>query len=67
MKLKGRSFNGIPTIKQNATTKLDNLKAEGLQRCFQKWQKRWNICYCGETTLKGTASKNVSGNLFTFL
>jgi hypothetical protein len=37
MKLKGRSFDDIPTIQQNATSELDNLEVEDFQRRFQKW------------------------------
>jgi hypothetical protein len=44
MKLKGRRFDDIPTIQQDATSELDNLKVEDFQRCFQKWQKRWDTC-----------------------
>jgi hypothetical protein len=40
MKLKGRRFDDIPTMQQNATSELDSLKVEDLQCCFQKWQKR---------------------------
>jgi hypothetical protein len=37
IKLKGRRFDDIPTIQQNATSELDNLKVKDFKRCFQKW------------------------------
>jgi hypothetical protein len=42
MKLKGQRFDNIPTIQQNVTSELDNLKVEDFKWYFQKWQKRWD-------------------------
>jgi hypothetical protein len=43
MKLKGRRFDD-DTIKMNTTRELNMLSREDFQRCFQKWQERWDKC-----------------------
>jgi hypothetical protein len=42
MKLKGRRFDDVDTIKMNTTRELNMLSREDFQRCFQKWQERWD-------------------------
>jgi transposase len=44
MKLKGRRSDHIDTIKMNTTRELNMLSREDFQRCFQKWQERWDKC-----------------------
>jgi hypothetical protein len=57
MKLKGRRFDGVDTIKMNTTRELNMLSREDFHRCFQKWQERGTSAYYQQgTTLKGTVS-----------
>jgi hypothetical protein len=44
IKLKGRRFDDVDTIKMNTTRELNMLSHEDFQRCFQKWQERWDKC-----------------------
>jgi hypothetical protein len=44
MKLKGRRFDDVDTIKMNTTRELNMLSREDFQRYFQKWQGRWDKC-----------------------
>jgi hypothetical protein len=39
--LKGIKFDDVDSIKMNATTELNSISREEFQRCFQKWQERW--------------------------
>jgi hypothetical protein len=57
MKLKGRRFDDVDTIKMNTTRELNMLSREDFKRCFQKWQERWDKCILSAgATLKGTIS-----------
>jgi hypothetical protein len=40
MKLKGRRFDDVDTIKMNTTRELNMLSREDFQQCFQMWQER---------------------------
>jgi hypothetical protein len=40
MKLKGRPNDD--TLKMNMTMEFNSLSCEDFQRCFQKWQERWD-------------------------
>jgi hypothetical protein len=42
MKLKGRRFDEVDTIKMNTTRELNTLSRKDFQRCFQKWQESWD-------------------------
>jgi hypothetical protein len=44
MKLKGRRFDDVDTIKMNTTMELNMLSREDFHRCFQKWQEHWDKC-----------------------
>jgi hypothetical protein len=44
IKLKGRRFDDVDTIKMNTTRELNMLSREDFQRCFQKCQERWDKC-----------------------
>ena len=42
--LKGRRFDSISEIKQNATSELFSLQKKQFFECFQKWKQRWKKC-----------------------
>jgi hypothetical protein len=42
MNLKGRRFDDVDTVKINTTRELNSLSRADLQRCFLKWQERWD-------------------------
>jgi hypothetical protein len=44
MKLEGRGFDDVDTIKMNTTRELNMLSREDFQRYFHKWQERWDKC-----------------------
>lgn len=53
--------------KPSSTMQIRNSTISKL-RCFQKRQEHWDtFTLSGETTLKGTANKNVACNLISFL
>lgn len=48
MALKGKRFQDVNEIKQNATEQLRGVSKNDSQRCFQKWQERWKTCIDSE-------------------
>ena len=42
--LKGRRFQTIETIQENATKGLHSITENAFQEAFQQWQKRWERC-----------------------
>jgi hypothetical protein len=40
MALKGKRFQDVDEIKQNATEELRRVSKNDFHRCFQKWQER---------------------------
>lgn len=48
MALKGKRFQDVDEIKQNATEQLRGVSKNDFHRCFQKWQERWRTCMDSE-------------------
>ena len=48
MALKGKLFQDVDEIKQNATKELRGVSKIDFHRCFQKWQERWRTCMDSE-------------------
>ncbi|KAL4143544.1 hypothetical protein QTP88_005863 [Uroleucon formosanum] len=48
MVLKGKRFQDVDEIKQNATEQLRGVSKNDFTRCFQKWQERWRTCMDSE-------------------
>ena len=48
MALKGKRFQDVDEIKQNATEQLREVSKNDFHRCFQKWQERWRTCMDSE-------------------
>ncbi|KAL4149391.1 hypothetical protein QTP88_003351 [Uroleucon formosanum] len=48
MALKGKRFQNVDEIKQNATEQLRGVSKNDFHRCFQKWQERWRTCMDSE-------------------
>ncbi|KAL4088708.1 hypothetical protein QTP88_023792 [Uroleucon formosanum] len=48
MALKGKCFQDVDEIKQNATEQLRGVSKNDFHRCFQKWQERWRTCMDSE-------------------
>lgn len=48
--LKGKRFDDVEQIKQNATKDLLAIPKDEFKKCFQKWEERWNkvVAYGGE-------------------
>jgi len=46
--LKGRRFNIIDEIQKNSTKDFFAIPKEALQKAFQSWQKRWELCVASE-------------------
>ena len=42
--LKGRHFQTIEEIQENATIELRAITSSAFQEAFQKWKKRWDRC-----------------------
>jgi len=42
--LKGRRFQTIEDIQDNAIRELRAVTESALQEAFQKWRKRWELC-----------------------
>jgi len=42
--LKGKKFQDTDAIKKNATSTLNTIPKDSLQKCFQQWQDRWKQC-----------------------
>jgi len=56
--LKGRHFQTIDDIQENAITELHAITESAFQEAFQQWKKRWNgVSPVQGTTLKGTVLK----------
>ena len=56
--LKGRRFQTIEEIQENAIRELRAITESAFQEAFQQWKKRWERCIASRgTTLKGTAFK----------
>jgi len=56
--LKGRHFQTIDDIQENAITELHAITESAFQEAFQQWKKRWNgVSPVQGTTLKGTLLK----------
>ena len=47
-KLKGRRFQDVTEIKENATRELRAIPEQAFQECFQQWKIRWNKCIASE-------------------
>jgi primosomal protein N'' len=41
---KGRRFNDVEEIQAETQPALDAVEKEEFQKCFQKWENRWNRC-----------------------
>jgi [histone H3]-lysine36 N-dimethyltransferase SETMAR len=48
MALKGKRFQDVDEIKQNATEQLRGVSKNDFHRCFQKRQERWRTCMDSE-------------------
>lgn len=46
--LKGRRFQDVEEIMQNATKELYSLTVTDFERCFEQWKHRWNKCIAVE-------------------
>jgi len=56
--LKGRHFQTIEEIQENAIRELRAITQSSFQEAFKQWKKRWERCMPVEgTTLKGTVLK----------
>ena len=42
--LKGRRFQTIEETQENAIMKLHAIRERALQKAFQQWKKRWEMC-----------------------
>jgi transposase len=45
--LKGRRFQAIEEIQENATRELCAITESAFQEAFQQWKKRWERCIAG--------------------
>jgi hypothetical protein len=56
--LKGRSFQTIEQIQENAIRELRAITESALQKAFQQWKKRWERCIASRgDCLMGTVLK----------
>lgn len=46
--LKGHRFEGVESIKQNATRELKSIPQSDYQKCYEQWQYRWAKCVAAE-------------------
>jgi len=42
--MKGRRFDDIEEVQANTTRQMTAITKIDFQRCFRKWQERWNKC-----------------------
>jgi hypothetical protein len=48
MTLKGQRFNDVEDIQAESQATLDTVQKEEFQKCFQKWENRWNHCIAAQ-------------------
>ena len=44
MPLRGKRFESIEAIKQNATKELSAIPLAAYEKCMDDWIKRWHMC-----------------------
>jgi hypothetical protein len=59
---KGRRFQTIQETTKKSQTELGAIPKEAYQSCFQKWQRRWELCVnAGEEDFDGDKAHSVAG------
>jgi hypothetical protein len=48
MTLKGRRFNDVEEIQAESQAALNAVQKQEFQKCFQKWENRWNRCIAAQ-------------------
>lgn len=46
--LRGKRFESLETIKENATKELKSIPTEAYKMCMDKWVERWRMCVASE-------------------